>query len=97
MSAGFGAFINDMVENLLKEFDYSYDTVAVSSKEIEVCVVDLNGITQSFKMEFANRIEWVVNRIEWIVDCEKFGFDPKPDVRHEVDTIRLMWHEKKQN
>ena len=95
MSANFGVFINDMVENLTKEFDYSYDTVAVSSKKIEVCVVDLNGITQSFKIKFANRIEWVVNRIWWQTELSEFGYDPKPDVKHEVDTIRVVWNEKK--
>ena len=93
MSTNFGAFINCLVENLLKEFHYSYDIVEVSSEKIEVCIVDLNGITESFKMKFANRIEWVVND----EDFKKFGYDPKPDVRHEVDTIRVAWHEKKQN
>ena len=93
MSANFSAFINDLVENLVKEFDYSYDTVEVSSKKIEVCVVNLNGFTESFKMKFANRIEWVVNN----EDFEKFGYDPKPDVGQTIDTLKVVWHEKKQN
>ena len=94
MSDNFGVFINEMVENLTKDFDYDYDTVEVSSKKIEVHIVSLGGFTQSFKMKFANRIEWIEDSEEF----EKFGYDPKADVRqHAIDTIKVVWNEKKQN
>ena len=94
MSDNFDVFLNKMAESLFENFAYDYDTVEVASNKIEVCVVDENAFTALFKRCFLTRIDLVAKDFE--EDFEKYGYNPKPTVVQEIDTIKVTWYEKKQ-